>query len=187
MLKALNKLFSRKDLEEKVLDLESAKVDLTERLAIADAKLEGCEHEIFNLQVERDQLSKDLANMTADRDRHRERNTRLEMDARDIAVEGILLRAHEIKRDTRVLLVSTPNVSLLNHGSFANLMNRLQNICRHLDMVTMFHGDIKMENITEEKAVEKYHMVVIPTKYEWENKRSAVIERLSKVFDEKAK
>jgi predicted nuclease with TOPRIM domain len=116
-----------------------------------------------------------------------ERNDKLEFDAREIAAEGLLVKAHEIKRDTTMLIITTKNMSIVNSASYANLTNRLQNICRHLDAIVMLCDDPKIDQPTPEEAAERFNVITIPDRESWIAKREESLAHIADLFDRHSK
>lgn len=73
---------------------------------------------------------------------------RIEQDGRTLTMENLMARWHEIKLDTEVLWITSPNVSIVNHGTMANIQDRLKRLCPQLKMILFTAGDIEVERMS---------------------------------------
>lgn len=156
-----------------VLDTASG---ISTRLSVLEEDNARLSTEKFALQMENKKLQKRVDDLMT-------RNSTLEIDARKIAAEGLLAQAHSIDPQTRFLLITTPNVTLLNHATYANLTNRLQRICTNLDAIMMVEGELKIDQFTASDAASKLNVVAIPSKAEWHERREEVIKTVTALFD----
>jgi hypothetical protein len=141
---------------------------------------------MFDVEIEIRDLKEKNKKLQGKLDDAVTRNSKLELDARSIAAEGLLLRAHEITRNTSVLIISTPNISLVNHGTYANLMSRLQNICgKFLDATIMVYGELKVEQLSPAEAANKYNIVAMPSEQKWSKDREKELEKIASLIDRK--
>ena len=74
---------------------------------------------------------------------------KIENDGRALTMENLMTRWHEIKLDTDVLWITTPNISILNHGTMANITDRLKRLCPHLKLILFTSGDIEVESLSD--------------------------------------
>jgi predicted RNase H-like nuclease (RuvC/YqgF family) len=113
----------------------------------------------------------------------------LENEARLAAGEQLMIRAHEISKDTRMLILTTKNKAIVNAATYANLTNRLQNICTHLDAIVLLYDDTEIEQLSFEKAAKDHNVVPVPWQQDWSDpsKRSEIIDRVTKLFDKYAR
>lgn len=112
-----------------------------------------------------------------------------EFDTRNMAADQLLIKAHEIKKDTRMLILTTKHKSLINAATYANLTNRLQNICTGLDAIVMLFDDVEVEQLTLDTAAKEHNVVPVPWKQDWEDpqKKQEILENIKKLFDNYSK
>ena len=113
----------------------------------------------------------------------------LETSTRTAAVDQFLIKAHEISKDTRMLILTTKNKAIVNAATYANLTNRLQNICKHLDAIVLLYDDTEVEQLSFEKAAKDHNVVPVPWQQDWSdpNKRTEILDRVTKLFDKYAR
>lgn len=164
-------------IEAALAKISSLEAELEEARARHDAEVEFLRNDLAVKIKDNTSLNRKVFDLT-------NRNQKLEEDARAMGIDGILMKAHEISKDTKVLIISTPNASLVNHGTYANFMNRLQNICKTLDVVALIHGNLSIEQMTSrEDFAEKYNSVAIPRFEEWTERRDKILEEVAILFD----
>lgn len=158
-LKESNKSTSKDDLLATMADLVAEVHVLNTKLQIAQ---KYCGSYFTKLHVAENRLSK------------------LEVDARAIGVEDLMVRYQEISKSTRVLWITTPNVALVNTGTFANINDRLRRLCPFLDAVFFTYGDFDIKEVSDED-LSKAGLMRIPNPTNWD--RNSITEELSKLVD----
>jgi tRNA A37 threonylcarbamoyladenosine biosynthesis protein TsaE len=113
----------------------------------------------------------------------------LENEAGLAAGNELMIRAHEISKDTRMLILTIKNKSVVNSATYANLTNRLQNICKHLDAIVLLYDDAEIEQLTFEKAAKEHNVVPVPWRQDWNDPtvRDEIIKRVTRLFDKYAR
>ena len=100
-----------------------------------------------------DQVKSTLNNERKVRREIGNRLDKIENDGRTLTMENLMARWHEIKLNTEVLWITSPNVSIVNHGTMANIQDRLRRLCPQLKLVLFTVGDIEVETMTEEELL----------------------------------
>jgi hypothetical protein len=80
---------------------------------------------------------------------------KFERESRDLTVNELMLRFHEIKPQTPILWITTPDISVVNQGTFANLNDRLKRLCPNLDLVILSAGDFDVEQLSDSDLAKK--------------------------------
>lgn len=82
-------------------------------------------------------------------DKYANKCERYEMDARANARKNLDLQYMEVRGDFPVLWINSPNASVVNHGTYAQIKDILSRLAPNIQSVILTYGDVKLWELTD--------------------------------------